>query len=64
MTSLDLSRANIQGLLTAIDVDEDLGGIGDRPGGVEGMDIPEEGEVSQAAMVQYVTARSDRQSKR
>ncbi len=40
----------------AIDVDEDLGGIGDRPRGVEGMDIPEEGEVSQAAMVQYVRA--------
>ena len=56
MTSLDLSRTDIQGLLMAIDVDEDLGGIDYRPGGVGGMDIPEKGEVGQAAMVQYVRA--------
>ena len=56
MTLLDLSRADIQGLLMAIDVDEDLGSVRNRPRGVEGMDISEEGEVSQAAMVQYVRA--------
>ena len=56
MTSLDLSWADVESLLMAIDIDDDLGGLGDRPGGVEGMDIPEEGEIGQAAMVQYVGA--------
>jgi hypothetical protein len=56
MTPLDLSWADVESLLVAIDIDQDLGGIGDRPGGVGGMDIPEEGEIGQAAMVQYVWA--------
>ncbi len=56
MTSLHLARTDVESLGVAIDIDENLGGIGDRPGGVEGVNVPEEGEIGQAAMVQDVGA--------
>jgi hypothetical protein len=56
MTSLNFPRADIEGALMPIDIDDDLGGIGDRPGSVGRMDIPEEGEIGQAAVVQYIGA--------
>jgi hypothetical protein len=56
MASLDFPWPDIEGVLIAIDIDDDLGGLGHWPGSVEGMDIPEKGEIGQSAVVQDIGA--------
>ena len=54
MTTLHFARADIEGLLVVVYVNNDLCGSGDRPNRVIRMEISEDREIGKAAVIQYV----------